>query len=163
MEQAPLKTVTAHGDFKLTTTWRFDAPVEAVWQILSQPNQWPQWWPAVLAVTELEPGDAQGIGAYRRMHWRTALPYRLSFNMRTTRIVKHRLIEGQSDGNLAGTGCWQLFSYGQQTRVQYEWRVSVTKPWMRAAAPLLRRVFAWNHGIVMEWGRQGFQRRLKKT
>src|SRR5262245_31902139 len=94
--------------FHLRSQWMIAAPIDLVWQQLSRPERWPEWWPAVLAVETLSNGDANGIGAYRRMHWRTALPYRLSFNMRTTRVEKHRLIEGQSDGELAGVGRWQL-------------------------------------------------------
>jgi hypothetical protein len=38
--------------------------------------------------------------------------------------------------------------------------VEVTKPWMRALAPLLRPVFTWNHGKVMGWGYEGLRREL---
>jgi hypothetical protein len=31
---------------------------------------------------------------------------------------------------------------------------------MRQLAPLLRPVFAWNHGVVMGWGEDGLQRKL---
>jgi hypothetical protein len=39
----------------------------------------------------------------------------------------------------------------------------MTRPWMRLLAllaPLARPVFAWNHGVVMAWGRQGLERHL---
>ena len=146
--------------FRLVTHWRFDAPVSLVWQILTAPEDWPSWWRAVVAVRTLDAGDRDGIGAYRQMTWRTALPYRLSFHMRTTQIVRHVLIEGRSEGQLAGIGRWRLAPTDTGTAVTYEWSVSVTKPWMRRAAPILRRLFAWNHGVVMEWGRQGLARKL---
>jgi len=38
--------------------------------------------------------------------------------------------------------------------------VEVAKPWMRLIAPLARPVFAWNHAMVMDWGRQGLERLL---
>ena len=44
--------------------------------------------------------------------------------------------------------------------MRYDWIVEVTKPWMRLSAPLLRPVFAWNHGKVMGWGYQGLTRKL---
>ena len=103
---------------------------------------------------DAEPGDAEGIGALRRMTWRTALPYTLSFDMRTTRVEPMRLIEGRAEGELAGRGRWTLAADGGVTRVRYEWIVAVEKPWMRALAPLLRPVFAWNHNKVMGWGEQ---------
>ena len=148
------------SDFSLITDWELEAPIEQVWAALTTPEQWPTWWPAVIAVKTLEAGDAEGIGAYREMTWRTALPYRLAFNMRTVRVVKHELIEGVADGNLEGCGRWTLSARGPTTVVRYEWRVAVTKPWMRLLAPLLRPAFAWNHGVVMEWGRKGLLAQL---
>ena len=151
--------------FELVTDWQIPAPLPAVWEALAQPEQWPSWWPAVLAVKLLEPGDAEGVGAYRRLTWRTALPYRITFNMRTTRVERHALIEGRADGELAGTGRWTLTPAVPSpilagTHVRYEWIVEVTKPWMRLVAPLARPLFAWNHGKVMEWGRQGLTQKV---
>lgn len=151
--------------FKLVTDWKIPAPLPAVWDALAQPEQWPSWWPAVLAVELIEPGDAEGVGAYRRMTWRTALPYRITFNMRTTRVERHALIEGRADGELTGTGRWILAPAVPSpilagTDVRYEWIVEMTKPWMRLAAPLARPLFAWNHRKVMEWGRQGLTQKL---
>ncbi len=156
---------TAPGRFELLTDWQMPFPLPAVWDALVRPEEWPTWWPAVLAVELLEPDDANGIGAYRRLTWRTALPYRITFNMRTTRVGRHELIEGCVDGELTGLGRWTLapadpspISAG--THVRYEWVVDVTKPWMRLVVPLARPVFAWNHRVVLEWGRQGLTRKL---
>lgn len=146
--------------FNLTTHWPIAAPLDAVWQAISTPEEWPSWWPAVIDVRLLEQGDAVGVGAYRRMMWRTALPYRLSFNMRTTVIERCRRIEGIADGNLEGRGCWQFSAEGEFTHLRYDWQVVVAKPWMRLFAPLLRPMFCWNHGVVMEWGRRGIHRHL---
>ena len=146
--------------FQLTSQWMIAAPIDLVWQQLSRPERWPEWWPAVLAVQTLSTGDSSGVGAIRRMHWRTALPYRLSFNMFTTRVEKHRLIEGESDGELAGVGRWQFTREREGTRVQYDWTVNLGKPWMRIALPILRPLFTWNHNKVMEWGREGLCQRV---
>jgi hypothetical protein len=59
-----------------------------------------------------------------------------------------------------GTGIWTLCPEAGMTVVSYVWRVGVTQAWMRACLPLLRPVFAWNHGKVMEAGRLGLQQRL---
>ena len=90
-------------------------------------------------------GDALGVGSLRRYTWSSRLPYRLSFNMRTTVVARPTLMEGIASGDLDGNGRWRLESIGDTTRVQYEWTVVVGKPWMRAFAPLLAPVFAWNH------------------
>jgi uncharacterized protein YndB with AHSA1/START domain len=148
--------------FHLTTHWTLDAPLAAVWAAISRPEEWPSWWRAVEKVELIVPGDAEGVGAYRRFTWRTALPYSIAFNMRTTRVEKPYLIEGRADGELSGLGRWTLTPAGNGTQVRYDWIVEVTKPWMRALAPLLRPVFAWNHNKVMAWGYEGLTRKLEE-
>jgi uncharacterized protein YndB with AHSA1/START domain len=147
--------------FHLVTHWTLEAPPVAVWAALVQPEQWPAWWRAVEKVEVLNEGGVAGLGAYRRFTWRTALPYAITFNMRVTRIVPLALIEGRADGELDGTGRWTLTPANGGTDVRYDWIVDVTKPWMRALAPVLRPVFAWNHDKVMQWGYEGLQRRLR--
>jgi uncharacterized protein YndB with AHSA1/START domain len=150
----------AATDFHLITDWTFAAPRDAVWDELTTPERWPTWWRAVERVELLEKGDADGVGALRRMTWRTALPYSLSFDMRTVRVEPKKLIEGRAQGELSGVGRWTLAGDGGETRVRYDWRVEVTQPWMRFVAPIARPVFAWNHGVVMGWGREGLNRLL---
>jgi uncharacterized protein YndB with AHSA1/START domain len=154
----------ASTQFHLTTHWMLPAPQLAVWDALARPEAWPSWWRAVERVEAIESGGPDGVGAYRRLTWRTALPYRVAFNMRTLRVEKPVLIEGRADGELAGTGRWTLAPAGAGTNpgtnVRYDWIVEVTKPWMRLIAPIARPVFAWNHGVVMDWGRQGLERLL---
>jgi hypothetical protein len=146
--------------FHLVTHWTFAAAPVAIWAALIVPEEWPSWWRAVKKVEVLEPGGANGIGTYRRFTWRTALPYSITFNMRTTRIEPLSVIEGRADGELIGTGCWTLTPANGGTQVRYDWIVEVTKPWMRVLAPLLYPVFAWNHNKVMQWGNQGLKRKL---
>ena len=105
-------------------------------------------------------GDAQGVGSLRSYTWSSRLPYRLSFNMRTTAVTRPTLMEGIASGDLDGKGRWRLEPLGERPRVQYEWTVVVGKPWMRAFAPLLAPVFAWNHDPVMREGGRGIARHL---
>ena len=147
-------------EFNLITNWTLAAPREAVWRELTKPEDWPAWWRAVERVELLEAGDADGVGALRRMTWRTALPYSLTFDMRTVRVEPMTVIEGRAEGELSGVGRWTVDGDRDRTRVRYDWRVEVTQPWMRFVAPLARPVFAWNHGVVMGWGGEGLARRL---
>jgi uncharacterized protein YndB with AHSA1/START domain len=98
------------------TQWHLDAPVQRVWDALVAPEEWPRWWRCVEEVVELEKDDAQGIGALRRYTWSSRLPYRLSFEMRTTGILRPTFIEGVATGDLNGVGRWQLREAGQTTR-----------------------------------------------
>lgn len=149
--------------FDLVTQWRLDAPIAAVWAALIAVEAWPDWWRAVRRVELIEPGDAGGLGAVRRMTWRTALPYTLTFTTRTSRIEPMAAIEAQASGELDGVGLWTLRAEGGGTLARYDWRVELGRPWMRALAPVLRPVFAWNHGVVMGWGEADLARHLVQS
>ena len=95
------------------------------------------------------------------MTWKSALPYKLEFDLEIVRIELHRLIEARAFGELDGHGLWQFAQLGpNKTRVQYDWVVRTTKPWMNILAPAARPFFRWNHDVIMGWGEDGLKRRL---
>lgn len=147
-------------DYAFVTRWRFRAPVEAVWAMLHDAEAWPAWWQGVERVEALAAGDASGIGAVRRFTWKSALPYRLRFDMRVTRLEKPLALEGEAFGELEGRGAWTLRSEGPWTSVRYDWNVRTTRAWMNALAPLFRGAFRWNHDRVMRRGAEGLARTL---
>jgi hypothetical protein len=109
----------------------------------------------VLAVKELERGDAIGVGALRRYTWGSRLPYTLSFDMRTTLVDSPHRLEGIAQGELNGTGRWTLAEQAGVTSVRYDWQVNTSRPWMNALSPLLAPMFRSNHGEVMAEGARG--------
>jgi hypothetical protein len=79
------------SQFSLVTQWHLEARVERVWLAIVAVQDWPRWWRYVHEVQELTTGDGDGIGALRRYTWSSRLPYRLSFDMRVTRVERpHR-------------------------------------------------------------------------
>lgn len=148
------------ANYRFVTRWDIPTTIDRVWRELMTPDEWPTWWRGVEKVELLRPGEGPGIGAVRRYTWKSRLPYRLSFTMETTRIEDQRLIEGRATGELEGRGCWSLASDNGVTHVEYVWEVATTKLWMRLLNPIARPLFAWNHDVVMNWGREGLLRRL---
>ena len=146
--------------FSLVTDWHFEAPIERVWDLIEKTEDWPLWWRAVKRVERIREGGSDGLGAVRRITWATALPYTLTFDVEITRVERPTCLEGRAFGELDGTGIWNLHDEPEGTHVRYCWRVEVTKPWMRRFAPLLARVFEWNHHKVMAWGLEGARKRL---
>ena len=141
--------------YDFLTTWVLEAPREPIWEAIWASGRWPEWWRGVERVVELEAGDERGVGQRSRYTWRARLPYDLDFEIRTTRVERPRLLEGEASGELAGLGRWRLFAEHSATAVVYEWRVGTTKRWMNAIAPLARPAFAWNHDWVMRNGGRG--------
>lgn len=146
--------------FTLVTDWHFTSPIERVWALIEDVEHWPDWWRAVKRVEIVRSGDADGVGAVRRITWATALPYTLTFDAEVTRIERLDCIEGRAVGELDGTGVWTFHSEPEGTHARYVWRVNVTKRWMVLLAPILSPLFTWNHNKVMCWGLEGARRAL---
>jgi uncharacterized protein YndB with AHSA1/START domain len=148
------------ADYRFLTTWLIGAPREDVFQAIWDSERWPSWWRGVESVVKVEQGDEEGVGSLGRYVWKSRLPYRLEFDMRTTKVDRPHSMEGAATGELAGSGRWRLFEENGATAALYEWDVSTTAPWMNVLAPLARPVFAWNHNVVMRWGAEGLARLL---
>jgi uncharacterized protein YndB with AHSA1/START domain len=149
------------AEYAFLTTWLLDSPRQPVWEALHDQASWPSWWRGVEEAEELtRPPGGEDIGTVSRMVWKSLLPYRVEFEVTTTRVERPHLLEGHAVGELEGVGRWRLYEQDGVTAVLYEWNVSTTKPWMNLFAPLLRPAFAWNHDWVMARGGEGIARLL---
>jgi uncharacterized protein YndB with AHSA1/START domain len=143
------------ADYAFLTTWLLDAPRERVWEAIYDQERWPQWWRGVEEAEEIEPGEEDGVGTVARMVWKSLLPYRVEFEVTTTRVERPYLLEADAVGELTGVGRWRLYEQDGVTAVLYEWNVATTKAWMNLLAPLARPAFEWNHDWVMAHGGEG--------
>ena len=104
--------------------------------------------PALAAVVALRSSPA-GVGARR-----TRLPYKLSFDAKTTRVERLALLDGAIDGELQGCGRWHFYRHDDVTAIRYDWAVNVHQPWLRCLVLLSRRAMKWNHHALMLAGGQ---------
>lgn len=146
--------------FELVSHWTLAAPVSAVWTALVRVDGWPGWWPYVRSVHTVREGGADGLGAVRRIRWRTALPYELDLEVEAVEVLRHRRLRGRATGTLRGEGIWLLSEAEGRTHVTYVWRVQLARPWQRWLAPLASPLLAWNHRRVMQAGATGLARHL---
>jgi uncharacterized protein YndB with AHSA1/START domain len=147
--------------YEITTIWRFDAPLEKVWEIIKESEKWHEWWKGVLRVVEIKEGDADGLGSIRRSTWKSALPYKLEFDSEIVRIEPLKLIQARAFGELDGVGLWTFTAENEGiTNVRYDWKVKTTKSWMNYLAPIAKPFFRWNHDTIMNWGGEGLAKRL---
>lgn len=149
------------ADYSFVTIWKFSAPIDDVWDVLHAWQQWPDWWPSLAAIEELEVGDEDGVGSLRRFTWKTPFGYKLKFDMRITEVRRPEVIDGKASGELTGTGRWTLFESDGVTAVRYDWNVRTTLPWMNLLAPLARPLFVRNHNLVMRAGGEGLANQLQ--
>lgn len=147
-------------NYRFVTTWQIEAPLQAVWDTICEPQGWPLWWHNVEQVEEISPGDAHGIGSVRRYTWRGQLPYRLTFDIRVIRHEPLAAVEGIATGDVEGRGCWSFASNGAISEVRYEWQVRTTRQWMNLLAVFARPVIEWNHNTVMRQGGMALAHKL---
>jgi len=131
-----------------------------VWDAIYDQVAWPEWGRGVEEVEKLRPGEDGGVGSVSRMVWKSMLPYRVEFQVTTTKVERPLLLEADAVGELRGVGRWRLFEQDGATAVLYEWNVATTRSWMNLLAPVARPVFEWNHDWVMARGGEGIARLL---
>jgi hypothetical protein len=148
------------SEYRFLTLWRLEAPRAAVCKAIEDSLAWPEWWTGVENVEELSAGDADGIGSVRRYTWKGRLPYRLTFDVRVTRMELQTMVEGVATGDVEGIGRWSFDTEGEITVARYEWLVRPTQLWMRVLSPLASPVFRWNHDILMQQGGEGLARHI---
>jgi uncharacterized protein YndB with AHSA1/START domain len=147
--------------YEFVTIWRFDAPLERVWEKIKDAETWSEWWKGVLRVEELSKGDENGVGSIRRSTWKSALPYKLEFDLEILRVEPMKIIEARAFGELEGVGLWTLTAENAATtHVRYDWKVRTTKAWMNIFAPIAKPFFRWNHDTIMNWGGTGLAKKL---
>jgi hypothetical protein len=148
------------SEYRFLTTWLLEANRERVWDAIYESERWPEWWKGVEEAEKLEEGDESGVGQYGRYVWKAKLPYRVEFFIRTTRVERPQLLEGDATGELAGVGRWNLFEQNGMTAVIYEWNVHTTRTWMNLLSPLAGPAFRSNHDYVMRNGGEGLAKLL---
>lgn len=149
-------------DYQLVSIWRLDAPVEQVWHTLTDAERWPDWWPYVEAVEQIEAGEPSGQHSIWRYTWKTMLPYKLRFELCVTRIEAPVLLEADVTGDVSGRGIFRIDRKDDHTLVCYHWNVRICRGWMKWLAPIVRPVFLWNHRMVMQRGGAQLAMRLAR-
>jgi uncharacterized protein YndB with AHSA1/START domain len=147
-------------DYRFLTHWDIDAPITLVWAEIERPENWAEWWPGLVGVREVEPGDVSGVGAVKEFTFKSFLPYTLSFRGRITELVPPRLFRMDAVGELEGSGTYELSDSGSGTKASFTWEVRTTKKWMNFVAPVAAPLFRWNHDWLMEQAGQGLGTKL---
>ncbi|MBP6430264.1 MAG: SRPBCC family protein [Ferruginibacter sp.] len=153
----------ALNTYSFETTWKLNAPVNEVWDVLYDTQAWPTWWKGVKKVTVLDNANGNAIGKKVKYTWKSILPYTLCFDIKSTFVDEYFIMEGVATGELEGRGVWRFTQVNNITTVKYNWDVCTTKKWMNFLSPILKPFFRWNHNIVMMWGAKGLAKKLNTT
>lgn len=147
--------------YHFATKWLFEAPIEAVWQIVIDAENYPKWWPNVVKANVIGSPQVK-IGQKVDFAVKGKLPYVLNYQTELTAFEEPTLMAVNSSGDLVGTGKWVLERQGQQTLATYYWDVGTAKKWMNflAGFAFVKKLLADNHEFVMDAGYEGFKKRL---
>ena len=92
------------SQYSFITHWKFEAPIEKVWNEIRNMDTWPEWWKYVKTVQLIKQGNVNDIGSVRKISWTPALPYELTFDLELVSIDHLKRIEGKAFGELTGSG-----------------------------------------------------------
>ena len=145
------------NSYYFITRWRVKASAEEVFAIISEPLEFPRWWPAVYL-------EAQDLGDRRvRFHTRGWLPYTLWFETAVIDSIRpHRLVI-RSTGDFEGRGIWSIVQNGKYCDITFDWKLMAEKPLLAALSFALRPVFEANHRWAMARGEESLLLELARS
>jgi hypothetical protein len=140
------------NDYRFWHLWAVRATAARVFDALVDLARYPDWWPDIRAVEQLDDDTAEVI-------CRSTLPYGLTFRL-------HRAVEDPDTGLMRVDMTGDLEGYVQGVVAEHRsagallaisQRVVVTKPLLRALAPVARPLFRANHALMMRRGQLGLR------
>jgi hypothetical protein len=137
------------------------APPDAVWEYVSDPRTYSEWWREFLEVERLN--ELEGVGARVAVHVKSVLPYHMHFELESTRFDRPHVSEVRATGDLVGIMRWVYAPYGSGTYLTFEETVRTGKQLLNVLAPVGKPFFAFNHHIMMKHGEAGLGRLLART
>jgi hypothetical protein len=138
--------------YHFKTEWRFRAPLERVWTVVLDIENYPPRWKNFRRVRLIR-GDGKSVGSVIECEVRGSLPYSLTYQLEVLEAMRLTHILLRSTGDLVGTGRWEFSEPAPgATLAVYYWEVSTTNPLLNLVAPLARGALARNHERVMANG-----------
>jgi hypothetical protein len=147
------------NQYRSITRWRVQATAVEIFEILSQPLEYPRWWPSVyLDVRETGPGIV-------RLLTRGWLPYTLAWQAQENGAQPPNLLSVQATGDLFGRGVWSILPDPENTEfcdITFDWQVTAAKPLLKRLSFLLKPAFEANHRWAMEQGLRSLELELQR-
>lgn len=139
--------------YHFVSRWRVKASTDEVYDIISQPLEFPRWWPSVyLDCVETAAGAPNGTGRCVQFHTKGLLPYTLRWESCVTEAAAPRRIVFEAAGDFNGRGIWSFVQNGPFTDVTFDWKLTVSRRLLQYLTPVLRPVFEANHKWAMRQG-----------
>jgi uncharacterized protein YndB with AHSA1/START domain len=149
--------------YKFVDHWYIKAPIDEVYNHISNPRTYPQWWRWYDSIRVLKEAPYPYIGGKSELVIRSPFGYRLKIEVETVEASPPNHIKTVSRGELAGTGEWEFRQEGDVTHAIFTWIVETDQPLLNRLEWLLKPVFALSHNLVSGSGHRGLKKLLEKT
>jgi hypothetical protein len=147
----------ASNEYHFITEWRVPGTVAEIAEIISDAPDLARWWPAVyMGVTQLEPGDEQGLGKVVDLYTKGWLPYTLRWQFLVTEVQPAGFTLVAS-GDFVGRGIWRFRQDGPEVVVTYDWKILAEKPLLRRLSFIMKPIFEANHRWAMAKGEESLK------
>ncbi len=149
--------------YHFVTRWFFRVPVERVWEVTANIEDYPAWWKNLKRAKIRGPDSKLQVGSIADCEVRGTLPFSLRFTAEVTTFDPPHLVEIKSTGDLVGTGKWVLEAQDSGTLSVFYWDVGTANPVlnMLARIPFVKRILEKNHDRVMARGHQVVKSRIE--
>lgn len=148
------------ADYNFLSIWKFDAPLEKVYNAIHDADNYHLWWKGQSEVQTIKRGNELGVGAVKKFKTRSVLPYSLTYTGTVLEVEPLKKVVGTTVGQLEGRGTWIFEEDKGVAVVKYFWVVKTNSALMNFFTPILKPAFEWNHDIVMKWGEEGLAKYL---
>jgi hypothetical protein len=140
------------NEYAFRSLWSVRATADRVFAALVDLAGYPRWWPDIRAVERVDDDTAE-------VTCRSVLPYVLTFRLhRAVEDADHGRMRVDMSGDLEGFVQGHVAEHRTEgALLAISQRVAVTKPLLRALAPVGRPVFRANHALMMRRGQRGLR------
>ncbi|MET8757404.1 SRPBCC family protein [Lentzea sp. NPDC004782] len=140
--------------YRFRSVWHVCASPAAVYDVLSDIENYPKWWPEVRSTTKID--EESGI-----LRCRSFLPFDLVVQVRHSIANQQAgLLRAQLSGDLEGFASWEIIGRDGGTDLVFDQEVVVNKPLLRRLVLLGRPFFRGNHDVMMRGGLRGLKQIL---
>lgn len=152
------------NQYYFITRWRVRATAEEVFAIISEPLEYPRWWPSVyLETVELRAAHFSGVGRCVLLHTRGWLPYTLRWESTVTDVKAPHLLAIRASGDFDGRGIWSIAEDGEYCDITFDWKLRAEKPLLAALSFAFKPMFEANHRWAMARGEESLVLELARS
>jgi uncharacterized protein YndB with AHSA1/START domain len=145
--------------FEFDRSWRFDVPVEQLWDALAATDDYPRWW-SWLDHYEAGPLEAGTVATFRV---RPPLPYTLSFSVTVDEVIPKQRVIATVGGDVEGPARLEIEAVAAGSRARLSWELALRHRFLARIEPVARPAMLWGHDVVVSMGVRQFRRTALRT